>query len=114
MAIGGEVFTAAEALAHGIVDQVTPRGQGMAAANAMAQRLATQLSGIEGLEFVCPVSCNMLFPRLPEAALHALQQEFYFYTWREADHVARWLTSFDTTAADVDEFASAVIRTLKA
>jgi len=38
MAIGGEVFSAAEALAHGLVDQVAPKGNGMAAAEAMAQR----------------------------------------------------------------------------
>lgn len=83
-------------------------------ANAMAQRLATRLSHVDGVDFICPVRCNMLFPRLPRPALDALQREFYFYTWREADGVARWITSFDTTAADVDFFADAVIRALQA
>jgi enoyl-CoA hydratase len=42
MAIGGEVFTAAEALGHGLVDHVTPRGHGMAAAEALAARIAAR------------------------------------------------------------------------
>lgn len=42
MAIGGEVFTAAEAHAHGLVDEVVPRGGGLGAAGAMAQRIASR------------------------------------------------------------------------
>ena len=36
MAIGGEIFTAAEAMRHGLADQVVPRGTGLAAAEALA------------------------------------------------------------------------------
>lgn len=82
-------------------------------ANTMALRLATALEHVPGLEFVCPVETNMLFPRLPRAVLEALQREHYFYTWRDSDAVARWVTSFDTTAADVDLFAAAVKRALQ-
>ena len=39
MAIFGEVFTADEALAHGLVDGVVPQGAGMAEANRVAARL---------------------------------------------------------------------------
>ena len=39
MAIGGEIFTASEALQHGLVDQIAPRGAGTAAAEAMATRI---------------------------------------------------------------------------
>lgn len=76
--------------------------------NAMATRLASALSDVDGLEWVCPVETNMLFPRLPRAVLEALQRDFYFYTWRDSDAVARWVTSFDTTSEDVDTFAAAV------
>ena len=82
-------------------------------ANAMARRLADTLSGVEGLEFVCPVECNMLFPRLPRAALESLPAQFYFYTWDESQAIARWVTSFDTTEDDVDRFAAAVVDALK-
>ncbi len=77
-------------------------------ANAMAHRLAAALDDVEGVEFVCPVECNMLFPRLPRAALESLPAQFYFYTWDDSQAIARWVTSFDTTEDDVDRFAEAV------
>ena len=83
-------------------------------ANAMARRLAAALDNVAGLEFVCPVETNMLFPRLPRGVLEALQRDFYFYTWRDSDAVARWVTSFDTSTEDVDLFAAAVKRALHA
>ena len=42
MAIGGEVFSATEALGLGVVDQVVPSGSGLAAAEAMALRIAAR------------------------------------------------------------------------
>lgn len=80
--------------------------------NRMAARLAAALTDVEGLEWVCPVETNMLFPRLPQQVLATLQRDFHFYTWRESDAVARWVTSFDTTNEDVDKFAAAVKRAL--
>ena len=83
-------------------------------ANDMAAHLVAALQDVDGLQWVCPVETNMLFPRLPRAALAALQRDFDFYTWRDSDAVARWVTSFDTTRDDVDAFASAVKRALAA
>ena len=77
-------------------------------ANAMAARLATRVADVPGLEFVHPPSCNLLFPRLDHEALETLQAAFYFYTWDERAAIARWITSFDTDPADVDDFAVAV------
>lgn len=42
MAIGGEIFAAPEALQHGLVDQIVPRGTGLAAAEAMAARITAR------------------------------------------------------------------------
>lgn len=42
MVVGGEVFTAAEALGFGIVDKVVPTGGAMAAAEEMAARILTR------------------------------------------------------------------------
>ena len=42
MAIAGEVFTAADALSHGLADQVVPRGAGLAAADALAARIVAR------------------------------------------------------------------------
>lgn len=77
-------------------------------ANAMATRLAGALDTLPAVEFLCPVQCNMLFPRLPPHALASLREDYHFYAWDEQASIARWLTAFDTTAADVDAFAAAV------
>lgn len=79
-------------------------------ANAMAARLAQALADVPTLEFVCPVETNMLFARLPLPALRRLREDFHFYAWDESAGIARWLTAFDTQAADVDAFAAAVRR----
>ena len=50
MALGGEIFTAREALALGLVDQVAGTGEAVSAAREMAQRIATR--GPAALEIV--------------------------------------------------------------
>lgn len=42
MAVAGEVFTAEQALQLGLVDQVVPKGQSLAAAHALAARIAAR------------------------------------------------------------------------
>lgn len=81
-------------------------------ANDMAASLARQCQKRTDIQFVAPVSCNLLFPRLSATALEDLQRDFYFYTWSEPDSIARWITSFDTTAEDVEVFSGAVARAL--
>lgn len=83
-------------------------------ANAMATRLAQGLEGIPGLTLTQPVQANALFPQLPLAAMTALQREYYFYTWDEAQAIARWMTSYDSTVEEVDAFAAAVGRVMTA
>ncbi|MGR8919904.1 MAG: hypothetical protein ACU85V_09805 [Gammaproteobacteria bacterium] len=80
----------------------------------MAARLARRCGGIAGFRLAAPVDCNMLFPQLGEAAIAALQERFYFYTWDEAAGIARWITSYDTTEEDVDTLAAAVGEALAA
>ncbi len=38
----------------------------------------------------------------------ALQAEYPFYVWDEADGVVRWMASFDTTEEDVDAFVELI------
>ncbi len=83
-------------------------------ANQMASLLVTHCTDIDGLDFICPVDCNMLFPRLPQPVITELQKSFYFYTWDEQESIARWITSFDTTETDVLELSSAVARIISA
>ena len=64
------------------------------------------------------VDTNAVFVRLSRRAAEKLREKFFFYTWDEAGDAEaplyRWMTSFDTTAADVDEFATALRDALSA
>lgn len=80
-----------------------------AQANAMAALLADRVDGLDGLTITHPVQANAVFARLPSAeAIAALQRQYDFYVWDERRNEVRWMCSWDTTAADVEQFAAAV------
>jgi threonine aldolase len=76
-------------------------------ANRMAQRLGKAASEIPGVKLARPVEANGVFVFLPRAAIAPLQQHSFFYVWDEETCECRWMTSFDTTEADVDTFVAA-------
>ena len=77
-------------------------------ANAMAVRLETAVSDVDGVEVQRPVEANSVFAILPAAVTERLQGRYPFYVWDEHSGEVRWMTSFDTTEADVDGFAAAL------
>jgi threonine aldolase len=77
-------------------------------ANAMAARLAAAVGSIEGVVVSRPPVVNAVFATLPAPARIRLLEEFDFYEWDESTGEVRWMCSWDTTEADVDEFAAAV------
>ncbi|MDI2127223.1 threonine aldolase family protein [Yinghuangia seranimata] len=77
-------------------------------ANAMAARLSAAVADIPGVELTRPAQSNAVFAILPREATERLQKRFRFYTWNEGTGEVRWMTSFDTTEADIDTFAAAV------
>jgi threonine aldolase len=79
-------------------------------ANLMAQRLAAAVEGVAGIRITHPVQANAVFAIVSPAAVPALQAEYPFYVWDQSTSEVRWMTSFDTTAADVDGFAAAIRR----
>ena len=79
-----------------------------AAANAMAQRLARGAAAVPGVSLARPVQANAVFARLPRQAIAPLQQHTPFYVWDQEHDEVRWVTSFDTTADDVDSFLAAL------
>ncbi|MEU4113044.1 low specificity L-threonine aldolase [Kitasatospora sp. NPDC028055] len=83
-------------------------------ANAMTQRLFTAVRDLPGIRIDRPVQANQIFAVLPPAATEALQKRFRFYTWDVQSGEVRWMTSFDTTEADVDAFAAAIAEELAA
>jgi threonine aldolase len=81
-------------------------------ANSMANRLASAVEGIEGVEIAHPVEANTVFPRLDaglaERLLDRVGEEFPFYPWPSEPGLYRWMCAWDTTPEEVDRFAAAV------
>ena len=81
--------------------------------NRMAHLLNSQLSTLNSqLKVMYPVQANSVFVQLPTAVWHALQQEYFFYDWDEANDIVRWMCSFDTTEDDIRDFVAALKRLL--
>jgi threonine aldolase len=80
-------------------------------ANAMAQRLATGLEGVDGVTVSYPVQANAVFAVLDRAHIDALQSRHTFYVWDEGLDQVRWMTSWATSEDDVDAFAADVLAT---
>ncbi|HPE37619.1 MAG TPA: low specificity L-threonine aldolase, partial [Spirochaetales bacterium] len=87
-------------------------------ANAMARLLADRVAGLPGVAVAGRVDTNAVFARLPRRAAEQLKERYFFYTWDEAGDgeapLYRWMTSFDTTRKDVEEFAQALEQALAA
>ncbi len=79
-------------------------------ANQMARRLADGVRDVPGISIRYPVQADAVFARIDPRYLKELQREWFFYVWDEQASVVRWMTAFDTTEADVDEFAASVRR----
>ena len=77
-------------------------------ANAMARRLAAQVSDVPRLRVTQPVEANAVFAELPRDAIAPLQERQFFYVWDADANEVRWMTSWSTQPADVDSFAAAV------
>jgi threonine aldolase len=78
-------------------------------ANSMAQRLARGIQDVPGLRLAFPVHANGVFAVLDREQAEVLQRDWNFHVVAEQDErqsVARWMTAFDTTEADVDAFAA--------
>ncbi|WP_405015572.1 threonine aldolase family protein [Kitasatospora sp. NBC_01539] len=78
-------------------------------ANAMAKRLEAAVRGIDGVTLVRPVQANAVFAVLPREVSERLQKRYRFYFWDEHTGEVRWMASYDTTEADIDAFAAAIV-----
>lgn len=87
-------------------------------ANAMAQRLAVQAGAVDGVEITQAPEANAVFARLARPVIDELAVWSPFYVWapdREAElggvlphDEVRWMTSWATTADDVDRFVAGI------
>ncbi|MGH8962853.1 MAG: threonine aldolase family protein [Jatrophihabitantaceae bacterium] len=75
-------------------------------ANAMADLLHRRLRGLPEVSITQAVQANAVFAVLPARVLPTLRERFAFQVWDEQRGEVRLMTSFDTTEADVHEFAA--------
>lgn len=73
------------------------------AANSAAARLAARLVALPAASLAHPVETNAIFAGLPGEAAELLRRKYFFYDWEGG--LVRWMTSFDTTEADIEGFA---------
>ncbi len=76
--------------------------------NSMARRLADGLRDIPGVSVRWAVQSNAVFADLDPRLVGALQRDWGFYVWDDQRNTVRLMTSFDTTADDIDSFLAAV------
>lgn len=80
-------------------------------ANEMAQLLRQRVDKM-GVKITQPVDANGVFAILPDAIRDELLKKYFFYSWDEAKHEVRWMTSFDTSEEDVTQFCDELDRLL--
>jgi threonine aldolase len=76
--------------------------------NAMATLLADEVRQIPGVTVNQDVQVNAVFASLPPEAIEPLQAWSPFWSWDEAKHEVRWMTSWDTTEDDVARFTAGI------
>jgi threonine aldolase len=75
-------------------------------ANRMAERLENLIRDLAQAEVLYPREGNAVFARIPDQAVDKLHERGWrFYNHVGPDRAARLMCSWDTTEADVDEFA---------
>lgn len=83
-------------------------------ANAMTARLRSALEAnmaegrLTGLVFTQESPANAIFATLPIDAADRIRQRVRFYDWDRSRGEVRWMTAWDTTEADVDEFVAVI------
>ncbi len=78
------------------------------AANAGAKRLADGLAAIDGAELVRPADGNIVFAKLPLAALDALEGQGHLFYRAGDDGTIRLVVAWSTPDAEIDGFLDAV------
>lgn len=77
-------------------------------ANGLARRLHDQVAGVPAIEIGQVPEANSMYPCLPIEILEPLQQWSFFWDWDQTRNQVRWMTGWDTTQADVDQFVRGI------
>lgn len=77
-------------------------------ANAMAQLLVKELSGINNVRITQKTEVNGVFAVIAPCLKKALLEHYFFYDWDESKNEVRWMCSWDTTETDILRFTDTV------
>jgi threonine aldolase len=83
----------------------------------MARDLHRAVAGLDdvvGLSVGPPPAVNSIFPILPPSLIGPLRDWCFFWDWDVPRHQVRWMTSWDTSPADIATFAAGVTELAKA
>jgi threonine aldolase len=76
--------------------------------NAMGEHLFRLTSEIPGVTHLAKPEVNSVFPSVPPEAIKPLQDWSFFWDWDVTKSQVRWMTSWDITLDDVEQFAAGV------
>ncbi len=79
----------------------------------MAKLLESKLSDTNEIKLLWPVEANEIFAVLLKKAINNMQRKSFFYVVDENRCIARWVTLFNTTNEDVDNFIRLIKESLK-
>ncbi|MGZ4672790.1 MAG: threonine aldolase family protein [Ilumatobacteraceae bacterium] len=77
-------------------------------ANSMSVHLWELTSSVPAVVHAARPAVNSVFPILPQEAIGPLQEWCFFWDWDVTRSQVRWMTAWDTTLDDVDQFARGV------
>lgn len=82
-------------------------------ANKMAQYMKEGLEKIPAVAITQNVEANAIFAIIPRNITEELQKVSFFYIWNDETNEARFMTSWDTTKEDVDNFITSIKNILR-
>lgn len=77
-------------------------------ANKMAKKLAGKIKKFPQITITQQVDVNMIFAKLPRKVIDRLRQKTRFYIVNDEQNIIRWMTSYDTSEEDVNQFVQLI------
>jgi threonine aldolase len=77
-------------------------------ANFTASLLAEKVSEIPGVHLAQQTEANAVFANIDPYLAPSIADELGFYVWDGPSGLVRWMTSWDTTAEDIDTFVTSL------
>ena len=74
----------------------------------LAEMLVQNLAQVPQITVTQPRQSNAVFAIIPQAWIKPLREDFFFYVWDEKTFECRLMTSWDSKAAEIENFISRV------